>query len=199
MLFCSCLPEWCHPPFRLCLHKVVESAQHPLSPWLQHCISTTPPPPPPPPYLKSTRLPCREAIGRRVGLAGARSNGRRGQWCHRWQRCVSEGRASVGELLLTHQLNKGGCHISSNVFEGNRWRRTDVRVGDVTQLSAAVGRPLILLISPDNQRVSPWELKGGGECMGVVWKVVQNITNRLEQPNIEAFSCKQMWPDLVSE
>lgn len=106
-------------PFRLCLHKVVAA----LSIHCHHGYSSA-----------STTLPSAEPpgatwaiIGLCVCLTGTSSNERGSEWCQ-WkdgtqaEMCIQT--QSVRDLLLTHRLNKGGCHISSYLFEENRLGRT---------------------------------------------------------------------------
>lgn len=122
MLFFSCLPEWCH------LHS--DSAY--TKPW-QHSASTVTmatalhlPYPEPPGATQAT-------IGQYVWLTGALSNGRGSMWCHWKDRTRAEiwiRTQSVRDLLLTQQLNKGGCHISSSLFKREQVR-ANVRLWDV--------------------------------------------------------------------
>lgn len=106
-------------PFRLCLHKVVAA----LSIHCHHGYSRA-----------STTLPSAEppgatwaTIGLCVCLTCTSSNGRGSEWCQ-WkdgtqaEMCIQT--QDVRDLLLTHRLNKGGCHISSYLFEENRLGRT---------------------------------------------------------------------------
>lgn len=108
-------PQVMSSPFRLCLHKVVAA----LSIHCHHGYSSA-----------STTLPWAEppattwaTIGLRACLTGTSSNGRGSEWCQ-WkdetqaEMCIQT--QSVRDLLLTHRLNKGGCHISSCLFEENR-------------------------------------------------------------------------------
>lgn len=107
-------------PFRLCLHRVVAA----LSIHCRHgyssasaILSCAEPLPEPPGAAQA-------AIGQCVMLTGTLSNEKGSEWCH-WEdgteaeMCIQ--RQSVRDLLLTHQLNTGGCHISSYLFERNRW------------------------------------------------------------------------------
>lgn len=105
--------------FRLCLHKVVAA----LSIHCHHGYSSA-----------SAILPSAEpsgatraAIGQCVWLTGTLSNGRGCEWCQWKDRTLAEmciQTQGVRDPLLTHQLNKGGCHISSYLFERNRLGRT---------------------------------------------------------------------------